>query len=585
MRNLYLNFGEHLSDECLTRLTCDELWMVEKFLAKRHLAACWRCRARYGQLERAALDVVAYREYRVARNLPLSEVRRDSFIARMGFLFQETAPHPGWMIRRSKLPRFGLPDMNPMLAAGLVLACASIVCIGVWFAQLTPNISSNALLVRAETWDEPSTELSSGIVYQKVRITTPGQSMERAIYRDIEERRHAKPMKLPGQEEQLKDRLTHAGLNWDNPLSATSYQDWHDRQRVREDKIARAGNHLLRLITTIPDGVVAAQSLTVRDTDFHPVERSITFRNSEPVEIAELDYRVLPWSAVNANDFETGIGAGENAPVADFATPKFRLPSVVTDSQLDEAELSARLTLNQLQADTDEQLRIERHPQEIEVKGLVETEQRKRQLESELRLIPHLRISILSFEDLRNQTESGAGITALKMESVSSQPSPLERYFSARGRRAASMSELSHKLLNSALSVSRESKAIAELSSRFSVSEDKLTDLAAATLTDLIHSHRERLVAALAEEQRVLAEIQGSAGNEGSSPGSPGERELTALAERNLALTKELTFGSDASSRGAEAILQELAESVSVLRANARQVHARTQNTVLEGKK
>jgi len=585
MRNLYLNYGEHLSDECLTRLTCGELWMVEKFLAKRHLEACWRCRARNGQLERAALDVVAYRECRVARNLPLSEERRDSFIARLGFLFQETAPHPGWMIRRSKLPRFGLPDMNPMLAAGLVLACASIVCIGLWLAQRTPNISSNALLVRAETWDKPPTELPSGIIYQKVRITTPGQSMERAIYRDIEERRRAKPVKLSGQEEQIKDRLTHAGLNWDNPLSATSYQDWHDRQRVRKDKIARAGKHLLRLTTTIPDGVVTAQSLTVRDTDFHPVKRSITFRNSEQVEIAELDYRVLPWSAVNANDFEIGFGNGENAPVTDFATPKFTLPSVVTDSQLDEAELSARLVLNQLQADTDEQLRIERAPQEIEVKGLVETEQRKRQLESELRLIPHLRILILSFEDLRNQPESSDGIASLKMGSVFSQPSPLQRYFSAHGRNAASMSELSHKLLDSALSVSRESKAIAELSSRFLASEDKLTDIGAAALTALIHSHRERLVAALAEEQRVLAEIQGSTGNQDSSPGNSAVRDLTSLAERNLALTKELTFGSDASTHGAETILPELSESVGALRANARQVQVRTQNTILEGKK
>jgi hypothetical protein len=252
---------------------------------------------------------------------------------------------------------------------------------------------------------------------------------------------------------------------------------------------------------------------------------------------------------------------------------------------LDEAELSARLILNQLQADTDEQLRVERAPQEIEVKGLVETEKRKRQLESELRLVPHLKISILSFEDLRNQPESSAGITSLKMGSVSSQPSPLERHFSAHGRDAASMSELSHKLLDSALSVSRESKAITELSSRFFGSEDKLTDLAAATLTDLIHSHRERLVAALAEEQRVLAEIQGSTGNEGSSAGSPGERELTALAERNLALTKELTYGSDASSRDAEKILSELTESASVLRASARQAQVRSQNGILEGKK
>src|SRR6202012_2210801 len=97
-------------------------------------------------------------------------------------------------------------------------------------------------------------------------------------------------------EDQTRQRLERAGLNWNEPLSATGYQDWHDHQRVREDSLSRAGRHLLRLTTTVPTGDISEQSLTVRDTDFHPVERTVAFRGKDAVEIAEVEYHVLSWN-------------------------------------------------------------------------------------------------------------------------------------------------------------------------------------------------------------------------------------------------------------------------------------------------
>src|SRR6202012_2615109 len=90
----------------------------------------------------------------------------------------------------------------------------------------------------------------------------------------------------------------------DAPLSATSYQNWHDRQQVRQDQIERSTGHFLVLTTTTPNGPVAAQSLSVRDTDFHPVRRTVSFRDSETVEIAELCYSLLPWSSATSSMFQ-----------------------------------------------------------------------------------------------------------------------------------------------------------------------------------------------------------------------------------------------------------------------------------------
>ncbi len=150
-------------------------------------------------------------------------------------------------------------------------------------------------------------------------------------------------------------------------------------------------------------------------------------------------------------------------------------------------------SLNQLHADTDEQMQVERDTQSIEVKGLVETEKRRRELQAQLRIVPHTTVSILSIEDLKSRPDSETEITSVKMASVSAQPSPLQIYFAANGRSVDAVSGLSHRLLNSALTVNRESKALDELQSRFSPGESKLTNLAAATFTELIFSHREKL--------------------------------------------------------------------------------------------
>jgi len=554
-------------------------------MAKRHLAACWRCRARHEKLERAALAVVAYHESHVAPNLPSQP--RERFIEKLQSVFEETAPHPEWTIRRSKTFRPELPHMSSMLVTGIALACASIVCIFLWIHQRVPVITSNALLVRAEAWDSAGAEASTGVVYQKVSITTPQQALERSIYRDVEGKRRPKQVKLTSSEEQLKSRLAFAGLNWDEPLSATGYQEWHDHQRVREDQITRTGKHLLRLTTTTPDGAVASQSLTVRDSDFHPVSRTVTFRDSEPVEIAELAYRLLPWSVMNAEEFEPALRIVADTLVStDAPPPHFSLPVTVTSAQLDEAELGARLILNQLHADTDEQIQIEREPQGIEIKGLVETERRRRELQTQLRTLPHTTVSILSIEDLKNRPGSEPEVTSLKMGSVSGQPSPLETYFVAHGRSTDTLSSFSHRLLSSALTVSQESKALADLMSRFSPEKERLNTIAAATLTELIFSHRAKLTQALDEEQHLLSEAGASRPRDGMPPAVPLQTDaLTALAARNLTLCKELTLGNGVSARSAEAIFPELAASVNELRADARRVQVNAQNNALNGRK
>ncbi|MBT9331576.1 anti-sigma factor family protein [Paracidobacterium acidisoli] len=568
---------EHLSDDRLASLFSDELTRPARLAAQRHLARCLQCRARQTRLEdwqterMVHLYSEALEHEEVLPPLPAAEFTRRL----RQKIRQAPPPRPRW---RPLFPMIALPElptMDPTLAIGVVLAFAAVVSLFVWGRQRTPNITSNTLLVRAENWDDASMASSGGVIYQEVRITTPRVTLDRAIYRDARGRRRPKTVRLNESEEQLKNRLSVAGVNWEAPLLATSYQDWHDHQRIRADKIKRSGKRLLTLTTTTPVGDVAEETLTVRDTDFHPVSRSVEFRNKETVEIAELDFKILPWSSVGPNVFEP-VAVFDTAAVPSRVIPFPPPPEVLTPEQLDEAELGARLVLNQLHADTGKQIEFERSPQGVEVKGVVDTEEQKRELQQHLLMLPHVTASIQCVADLQNGHNSDAQAASIRTAEMPDQPSPLELFLLKRGRSVSTINGLAQQLFSNALTISQESKAIADLQARFAP-DSQQTVLASATLTELIFSHRDRLRAALNQERELLAEAQsGPASGEGAPLPEPFS--LMAAARRNMDLCRELTATSGGATRTAEMILADMSVSLDELTVDARAVNGNLQS-------
>jgi hypothetical protein len=598
LRRLIPSLGQsldkHLNDNQLVSLFGRELSFGQRVIARRHLAHCWQCRVRQEDLEGRRSEQVMedYREAIKSNRLALPKEPRAE-LAQWLQVHMQPADLAGvraearaktqerrWSFRLPKISLPELPTMNPALATCMVLGLATTISFFVWWQQRLPNITSNALLVRAEKWDRSS--LSTGVVYQAVRITTPTHSMDRNIYRDPQGKRQPKRVSLTGKDEQLKSALLQAGVDWDEPISASGYQEWHDHQHVREDRITRAGAHLLRLTTEVPDGSVAEQSLTVRDTDFHPVRRTIAFRDNETVEIAELDFKILPWNAVDASVFEP-IGsidmAGISSPSRGLVLPA--LPERLTEDQLDETELSARLVLNNLHADTGEQIEIARTVQGVEVKGLVETNERKRALQTQLAMVPHLTVSIQSVTDLRNHPELGDKVSSIKTASVMDLQSPLETYLHAHGRNVREISLLEQRLFDNALAISQESKAIDDLQARF-VASDQMPALTVAKLSELIYNHHERLQAALKQERALLGEVQAA------SHGGNGARSLPPLLDtaiRNLTLCKELTLANSPNPRSAEKILAEMSVLLDDLTADAHQAYGKPQSEITMGRK
>jgi hypothetical protein len=582
------HLDQHLSGDRLASLFCGELPLWQRWAARQHLSTCWQCRLRKDELEGSRADDFFEGYLKIRRKDSLSHEPEMEFSRKLRLQIQSAAPNEEKAMRFPRIPFTELTPMNPALVACLVFSFAAILCFGYWWQQRTPQISSNTLMVRAEKWDTSHLAITSGVVYQSVRINLSKQmkheTITRSLYRDAQGKRRPKQVKLDGEEQQLASTLAAAGLDWDEPLSATGYQNWHDRQRVREDNIVRAGSHLLRLTTTVPDGPVAEQSLTVRDTDFHAVERTVALRNNSTVEIAELDYKILPWAAVDASVFEPIGGMDTSIAQSSGRVLSFpRMPETPSESQLDEAELGALLILNRLHADTGEEIKIRRYEGIVAVEGLVESEERKRQLQSQLATVPHLTVSIRSIDDLRKTPDAGGAVTSVKAASMQDHPSPLGQYLEARGQSVNGVNGLAERFFHSALTISQESKAIADLETRFTA-ENQMTIIASATRAELIYSHRERLEDALKEERKLLSDLRRTGSGSGTS--ARGSLLLLNCAQKNLALSKELIETDSASPRNAASILAEMSATVDELSAAVQLTYEKPRSeSALSGKK
>jgi len=449
-------------------------------------------------------------------------------------------------------------NMNPLLTSALLFGFCSVVCLFLW-TRSGPRISPQTLLTRAEQSDAAvSKTRSPGVIYQKVKISGSGHVMERAIYRDPEKKRHPKRQHLNPDDQWLKDRLNIAGVNWDEPLSAANYRDWRDSLPVKQDVVARTGNNLLTLTTsTYTSGPVLKESLTVRESDFHPVERTIELRDVGAVEIAELNYDVMPWGAVNQDWFEPLSGSMSDVHPS-LSVP---MPRLLSDLELDSAELEARFVLNQLHGDTGEQIHVTRSASGVQVKGVVDTDQRKSQLVGRLLQVPHVHPSILSVEEIGSQPQgipSRVG-QSIQAYSIEAQASPLEQYLREKKVPVDNLSAISQSLLDNCLKVQQAQGHLVELHYRFKRASQLPEDLQ-SQLTKLSQSYVSAIQIGLDADERTLLSLGFDTAAQPAPPSPSGEtdEDLDQQVRHYQNLCQELIASGASQPRSAQAIANDL---------------------------
>jgi hypothetical protein len=332
------------------------------------------------------------------------------------------------------------------------------------------------------------------------------------------------------------------------------------------DDVTRSGQHLLTLTTTpLTSGGVLKESLTIRDTDFHAVGRSIVLRDSGTIEIAELNYDVLPWGAVNQDLFEP-LPGDTSIPGRIHSSVLPRLPDLPSTEELDEAEITALLVLNQLSADKGEQIQVTRNGDGIQVRGIVENDQRKQEIESQLIRLRFVTPLVFTVDEMAHSRRSVDGTTSIRTASTTRQPSPLELYLVPHGKSSEEVWQLTQNLLHAALSASRDSKEASDVLKQFSFRQN-LTANAHVALAALVRSHKRDIGASLDREELLLrsAGLTPSASQGGVNPANmPGG--LSATAAKNLALCRELVSTNGAEARPVDAVVPELFATIYDLR-------------------
>ena len=398
----------HSSDALLIKHADGELSRCEVDSVNAHLKYCWSCRLRREQIEQAISDVVQYQDRQFKPYLPPAAGGRSMFLARLDQLATQEKSKSWWHRVLSSIGRVSSWRIYPAWIRVAIAACLIVTLL--ILSLRTPTVSAAEFLQRARTAEIQSlASVTQPVVCRKLKIEAGGHSVTRTIYRDTASDRRRdqlavdtamsltpkssgitnEPADLKQIQKVLKQEFIAANLDWEDPLSVSAYQTWHDRLEQRKEDVTSIRDELL-LTTSTPEGPISEASLRVRESDFHVVGQSVRLRDNRQIEIAEIHYQLIPGSLASDVFPAEATVMGVNPapfPLSTDTEPSQSAPSL---AQLAEAEVQALVALHSVGADLGEPVQIVRTKTKIEVRGLADTEERKAQLSAVLGDIPAL---------------------------------------------------------------------------------------------------------------------------------------------------------------------------------------------------
>jgi hypothetical protein len=523
----------HPSDEALSRLINGELSSIRTFSVNAHLANCWQCRSRRETLEKVALQVVEYRKYSLQPRLPLDPRRRDVFLDNLDQVLEEIATAPWHARLLSRISSIPVAVMNPVYASTLVIVTAVVLLVLIW-QHNAPTVSAKVLLEEA-VQAEARQANPAGVIYQKIKIKANSRTIVRSLYRDPAHHRLPRVAALQPDEAVVRDQLNTAGVNWQQPLSADDFRQWHDQLADKTDSVETQDPNVLTLVTKTNSTSVKESSLSLRKTDFHPVSRQILLRDSGEIEISETNYDVLSWDAVNAASLFEPIPAPVPVrPSLDQPIPNLR-----------ETEIAARYALHRLGADLGEPIEV--HPDvqgAVDVSGIVESPERKHELIASLKGIPHVNAQIQT-EDEAGARELHAPVTRAAPKIVTVR-SPIEKELLEHFGDPSAVDDFSKKTIAVTDDLMAHAWALRHLSEQFPPTGTKgelaLNSSARLSLETMRRDHRRAMSGETAQLAGMLNPVLQTIAQ--APPESARRPALFANAQQVQVLILELVSGT-----------------------------------------
>jgi hypothetical protein len=522
---------------------------------RSHLEACWQCRVELEELQNTVSECVRYRKNTLQRHLPPPPAAWTDIYR--GFAAIDAALDPASFWDRAawflQAPLRNARRWAPV-AATLLVVCGLFY----WFRQ-TPSVQAAELLRKAVAAEDARPQKP-----RRIQIRTKNQSLTHLA-------RPGKNVALSSAERDairpIQALLQAADYNWEQPLSAKSYQAWHDRLSGKQDEVIEE-QAAYRIRTRTASGELTAATLTVSRQDLRPVEERFEFSNREWVEITELVDNAAP---------DAIVAAGGNSSYKQYEAPfsirpkQAQLPGPAVSATIGD-ELRVLAALNRVGADLGDPIEVSRAGGDIVVTGVGIAPQRQQEISGALSAQSHV---IVRFSDsvpakVEPEKEASTDIVVVNADVQQLQAKMAEQI---GGR--VNFTQLAAQVLDLSDPMMSRAYALRRLAERFPVElEPELSAQDWQLLRSLQRQHSEALRRQMAEIDRLLRPALASVSG-GTAPGpagmplsgawQPATEELFQSA-RQVEKLLAVIFGAAAADSAGEMLPAQLLSSLTELR-------------------
>lgn len=446
--------SEHPPREMLLLFVDGEMPAKETAQLETHLEACWPCRVKTKKIQEAIADIIEFDEQVLTPRLTppqgwrnfdrqlrqlAAQSGRQSLVSRLFGSLNRFFPVSHFFAT----PHPWFKPMARSLAAALVLIL--VVALVIHFRH-EPTVSASELL--RNVTEAQATRLRSTaepVVHQRLQVRRKDQASTGEVSATLEIWNDTKNARVrefaidSNQTVSLTDNASKARaqevrnlviselaqvlavnhMDPQRPLSAASYQSWHNTLQRQQDEITRSklpgGGDALTLRTVpaspVNVGQIAEAVFIVRAKDWLPSELRLSVRaeaGNRVYELTEDISEVLDLAQVDPKIFANETIASAPAPkaspqVSPASSPLAKLnpsivPLVTQPVATADLEVEALRLLNQVGADLGEQISVKRTSEGVlQISGIVETEQRKTEIINALAPIannPAVRVEI-----------------------------------------------------------------------------------------------------------------------------------------------------------------------------------------------
>lgn len=374
----------HPPNEDLLRYGDGELSARSARKVRKHLEACWECRAELEEIQESINHCVSYRKSVLQRHLPPPPAPWIDIYR--GFASIDASTEPEFFSEeRDSTRRPGRATANLLRwPAGriprwaIATAAVAAVCALVYRFEQTPAVEAAALLKNAV-----AAAKTRPFKAHRIEIRTRSHRFTRWTGAHSEAVSDAADRDALNS---LRALFVAANYSWQDPLSASAYQAWRaGLPDKRDGVVVQPQNYLVR--TSTSNGELAAATLTLRRQDLHPVEERLEFRNQEWVEMTEVEE-----AAPEAS--QARIVAPEPAkraePVPEYVAKVTPTPAPMPEPATIGDELHVLMALHQVGADLGDPIEVSRKGSNVLVSGIGIAPERRREINAALNAQPHV---------------------------------------------------------------------------------------------------------------------------------------------------------------------------------------------------